>query len=361
MSKLVEERISKYKENKINLETGKSNGIPLFHSFPKLGRHIPALPKGKNIMLTAGSGIGKSKAWTGIVLYSIYKLKKHSGNNFKIKVIIALLEDTTEDFIDRLFGLILYDKYKIEADVKTLNSYGETYSKEVEKYFDDVGREVDEILSYCEIIDTVYNPTGIYKHARNISNELGTHHYKSKDFKYTDENNVEYTETNKVYSHYVPNDPDLQVLSITDNLNNFALERVDGVMMKNQLEAINKWTRDYCRLQICKHWGWTTFNLLQQSAASEVPQYNNRGELIIDKIKPSLDNLGNSKECQRDHHLIFGLFAPDRFGIKTYDIYDISTMRDAYRGLIILKSNISRCNIEIPMYFNGASSYFKEL
>lgn len=362
MNDLIIDRIAAYKENKQRVLQNKVNGIPLQYVFPKLSRHIPALPKGIQVMITAGSGIGKSKSWTGIFLYSIYKTKKLKPElKLNVKLLIALLEDTKEQFVDRLFGLILFDKYQIEADGKTLNSFGRLLPEDVERRLEDVGKEVQEILDMCEIVDNIYNPTGIYKWARNISEELGEHKYELKEYKHTTETGELTIEQKSQYLKYIPHDPEQHVLLVVDNMNNFALEKNEGVQMKNQLEAINRWSRDYGRLQITKHWKWTVLNILQQSAQSETPQYNYKGELVIDKIKPSLDNLGNSKECQRDHHLIFGLFAPDRFGIDSYEGVNIAEMRDTFRSFIILKSNISSCNIEVFMYFNGAASYFREL
>lgn len=64
------------------------------------------------------------------------------------------------------------------------------------------------------------------------------------------------------------------------------------------------------------------------------------------------------------HFIIVGIFAPDRFGIAKYpeDIgYDISILRDNFRSLIVLKSNLSRSNVEIPFYFDGGASILREL
>ena len=100
---------------------------------------------------------------------------------------------------------------------------------------------------------------------------------------------------------------------------------------------------------------------MQQASDSEKQQYTNSGQSILEKIEPSLDGLGNSKECQRDMKLIFGLFAPDRYGIKKYGVYDVTRLGDNLRLVKTLKSNISKCNQRIAFYFNGACSYFKEL
>lgn len=61
------------------------------------------------------------------------------------------------------------------------------------------------------------------------------------------------------------------------------------------------------------------------------------------------------------HHLILALFSPARFGIDEYEGYDIEKLEDKFRALIILKSNFSISNRKLPLYFNGACSYYSEL
>ena len=133
---------------------------------------------------------------------------------------------------------------------------------------------------------------------------------------------------------------------IVDNLNNLSQESKESKLL-SQLETINRWSRDYCRLQITKHWKWTVLNIQQQASDSEKQQFSYKGETIIEKVKPSLDGLGNSKEDQRDHFTILGIFAPNRYNIPNYAGYDISRLKDHYRSLIILKSNLSKTNVEI--------------
>lgn len=355
---LVKTRKEFYLQERANRELGKVNGIPWFYTFPKLGSIIPAIPKGYSILWTAGSGVGKTQSWMGIFIYTIYKLKKsHPELNLKIKLIVALLEDTKEMFIDRLFSMLLFQMYQIRVDGHDLHSLRESpLSADIISKLDEVEKEIEFILQDCEIIDSIYNPTGIYKWARSISNKYGKHH--NKIMKFTNEDGT--TKDQEVYSHYELIDPDTQFLMIVDNLNNLAQEMREG-RLQTERESINMWTRNYCRLQITKHWKWTVVNIIQQSAESEKQQFDYRGNSIIDKIKPSLDNLGNSKECQRDSFLIMGIFAPNRFGVEDYNGYNINRMGDAFRSLIILKSNLSPTNIEIPFYFDGSCSFLKEL
>jgi len=355
---LAEERKRFYLEEKENREKGYLNGIPLFYTFPKLGSIIKTVPKGYPILWTGNSGTGKTQTWIGIFVYNIYYLKKwHPELNLNVKLVIALLEDTKEMFIDRLYSLLFYNLYGIVVDADELHSRNEnSLSEDIISKLSDVEQEINIILEDCEIIDSVYNPTGLYKWARNISSKLGTHHKKSMLF--TDKDGRETSE--EVYSHYEPNDPNQQVLMIVDNLNNLSQEMKEGRLMSER-ETINTWTRSYCRLQITKHYRWSVINIIQQSSDSEKQQYDFKGNNIIDKVKPSLDSLGNSKECQRDNFLVVGIFTPNRYGIDNYAKFDISKLGDNFRSLIILKSNLSQTNIEIPFYFNGACSLLREL
>lgn len=277
--------------------------------------------------------------------------------DFKIKLVIALLEDTKEMFIDRLYSMLFYEMFGIVVDADELHSRNQTpISDDILSKLDIVGKEIEIILEDCEIIDSVYNPTGLYKWAREISNSLGKHHTKTINI--SDESGNAAPKT--VYSHYEQHDASTQVLMIVDNLNNLSPENQGGRLLTER-ETINMWSRTYCRLQITKHWKWSVINIIQQASDSEKLQFDFRGNSIIEKVKPSLDGLGNSKECQRDHFLVLGVFAPNRYGISSYSNYNIARLKDNFRSLIILKSNLSSTNIEIPYYFNGACSLLREL
>ncbi len=357
---LSEERLGIYHKESQNRDEGILNGIPLFYTFPKLASIIPTIPKGYPILWTGNSGTGKTQTWIGVFMYNAYKLKKkHSELNITLKLLIILLEDTKEMFIDRLYCMILFDMFQIVLEPMALHSQKEeSLSKEILEKLTLVKPDIDMLLTDCEIIDSIYNPTGCYKWARHISNELGIHHQKEVIFS-DDAGNKTPT---KVYSHYEPHDKNTQVLLIVDNLNNFSPEMREGRLLTER-ETINLWTRSYCRLQITKHWKFSVINIIQQSSESEKPQFTMKGVSIIEKLKPSLDGLGNSKECQRDHFIVFGIFAPARYGIASYPEggYDITKLEDKFRSLIILKSNISKSNVEIPLYFNGACSLVREM
>lgn len=353
----AKDRKEHYIKNKQIRDSNSYIGVPLYKKFPRLGTYVPALPKSTQIMFTANSGVGKTQTWIGLILLPTYKLIKEEG--IKARFAISLLEDPINLFIDRLYAAVLFEITGKINDVLSINSIREQcVSQEVLDNLDIAEEIVNDILFYCDINDFALNPTGVYKWARNISMKYGTHVYVEKEFTSTNEDNKVVKESVKVYSHYEAND-DTQIIMITDNLNNLSNETSEGKLL-NQLQTINRFTRDYGRMQITKHWGWTMLNIMQQSAESEKQEYF-KGESLIDKIEPSLDGLGNSRECQRDHLLIIGIFAPARYGVHAYFGYDIDKLGDNFRALKIIKSNISDSNIRIPFEFNGAISRFIEL
>jgi hypothetical protein len=359
---IVDQRKEFYFKRKEESENNIHYGIPWNIVFPKIGSLIPVIPKGQQMLWTAGSGIGKTQSWIGIILYSIYRIKKyHPEVNLKTKIIISLLEDTKEMFIDRLYSMILYDRFKVKIPGFELQSMGKTIDKKYLPMIEETAVDIKFLLEDCEIIDSVYNPTGIYKWCRSVSNKYGEHVYEEREFVNDDKST--YFET--VYKEYKLKEEykDYNFLLILDNLNNLQQEKEDGRLLSER-ETLNLWSRRYCRLQIAKHWKWAILNVIQQAADSEKPQYNNRGDLVIDKIKPSLDGLGNSKEVQRDHFIVWGLFSPNRFNIQTYpeeNGYDIGVFENHFRALILLKSNLSESNVEIPLYFDGGMSMVREL
>lgn len=350
-----------YKENKANRLEGKHVGVPLYKYFPKLGVVMPTIPKQTQIMFTAGSGVGKSQAWLGLILYPTYKLIK--AESIKVLFVIHLLEDSIDFLIDRLYSCVAFNEFNVELDSLYLNSMkSDVLSDKDEELLNKIEPIVADILSYCKINDSIFNSTGIYKFCRNISNDLGSHVYKTAEFKSTGKNNKEKITKKQVYSHYDQIDKDLQIINIVDNLNNIEPEKkAGGTALLTERETINKMTRTYGRLQMMKHWGWTNIFIMQQSADSEDIQFTNSGINIIEKVEPSLRNLGNSKECQRDMIFILGLFSPERFSIKNYFGFDITKYQDEFRSLKMLKSNVSQTNKRIPFRFKGNCSTFIEL
>ncbi len=361
----IQDRINELKDKREQKEQGKFFGVPLYESFPRLGEYLPSIPRGCMIMLTANSGVGKTQGWKGIFLKTVIDfIKNHPDAGIKPHFLLFLLEETKNEFIDSLFSMLLYENYKLVIDPLTLNSeYKHLLPKETLELLDKIQDQAEFIMNFITIEDSIYNPTGCYKYARTKSLEWGNHYYSK--LHYNDEV-IDHTEYNSLqehkkeeykYSHYTPNDSQQVVFLVCDNMNLFNEES-----NLTQHQTIGRWCKDYCRKQISKHWNWIILNIMQQTAESEKQQFSlMTGKSVVTKLKPSLEGLGNNKESQRDHLVILGLFAPARYDLETYAGYNITKMGDSFRSLIILKNRIGKTNLELPLYFNGAVNFFKEL
>lgn len=58
---------------------------------------------------------------------------------------------------------------------------------------------------------------------------------------------------------------------------------------------------------------------------------------------------------------MLGLFAPYRYEIPKWEGYNISRLQDNFRELSVILNRRGSGFISVPLYFNGAVNYFKEL
>jgi len=79
-----------------------------------------------------------------------------------------------------------------------------------------------------------------------------------------------------------------------------------------------------------------------------------------DKLRPSPDGLGISKNTQQDFDTLFGLFSPARHNKFSWEGYDIRALGDSHREFEVLLNRRGN-SVMTQLYFNGASNYFMEL
>ena len=350
---------------------GKFIGIPLYKIFPKLAKVLPSLPRGALWLISASTGVGKSMMARFLLraIYSIYKDYMERGKNpgFKPHFLIFLTEESKEDFKVNIMSSLIQAKYKYTLSKLKILSMAEDQLTDKEfGYIRGVQPELDELLSFMDINDSIYNPYGIYAYCRNISRERGTHYYvklMTSDGKIT---YSEYIKLDKVrqklykYSHYVPNDPDEYVVVLVDNLNNLSPEKSH---MGDLRLAITDWSREYAKKQLSMHYKYSVINVIQQAMTVEQKQFDNKGSSITEKLKPSISGLGNSKECARDCEIFTGLFKPAKYGINKYEGYNVSKegLGLHFISAIFEKNRIGTDNFEVPLYFDGATGRFAEL
>lgn len=58
---------------------------------------------------------------------------------------------------------------------------------------------------------------------------------------------------------------------------------------------------------------------------------------------------------------MLGIFSPYMYKEEVYEGWDLTRIRDYHRELSIILNRNGRSNITQQLFFNGASSFFKEL
>lgn len=328
---------------------GKFPSIPWL-SFPKLSSEIPGIQKGRYVIFTANSKVGKTQGTDCLFLYEPLKfIMDNPHSNIKLKIFYFSLEMSKEDKILQMTSNKIFNDYKLEYSGDQLRSYFKGYvldekllqileSPEYKRFF----AVVEQIVTF---VDNIRNPYGIYKTVREFAAQNG------KFFL----NNGQEVSEGGMYDYYIPNDPDLYVEVITDHVSLLHPEKGEDLWT-----AMFKFSSDYC-LKMRDNFKYSVVNVQQQAADQEKQQFTFKGENIINKLRPSADGLADCKLTARDCDLMFGLFAPARYKVEEYEGYDITKLKDNYRELSIILNRRGGGSVNIDLFFNGVCNFFKEL
>jgi replicative DNA helicase len=336
--------------NKVKRESGRH--ISISPPFPRLAKKYPGWVKGTNTIITASSGIGKTKFSKFFTVTSVYDFIKDNPGT-KVKIFYFALEETKEKFWIGMLSTILHIKYNILIAPQQLLSLGELIlSDDVLNKIKTVKDEINDMEKYIEVIDNVFNPYGIYKTVRYYFDNPEIGEFETIT-----------TDKGIIKGKFKYKDDDLYVFCITDQVNLLVPDKNNeyGEPQKNLWDAINYFSKEYCLKQMCKRLSCVVINIQQQSADKEKMEFY-RGESIDKKLEPSLDGLADNKLTQRDADLVLGIFAPTRYEIAKYRGYDINKLKDKYRCVIFLKDReYGLANTYIHLYLNGSINVFKEL
>lgn len=251
------------------------------------------------------------------------------------------------------FSHILYIKEGIRISPQHLKSVRKenildpTIIKVIEKY-SEYFKKIEEIV---EFIDDVKNPTGIYNIMRDYAQSNGTQYTKSVEFV---NNKTKKTFKQDVDDYYEPNDPEEYVFVIIDHISLIQKEKEGGKLLSLH-ESITKLSANYL-VRLRNKYNYIPVVIQQQAAAQESVE-----NMRANRLKPTLDGLGDCKLTGRDANVVFGLFDPYRHELPSYKGYDIKKFQDRIRFMEILAYRGGRANVIAPLYFDGATNEFKEL
>lgn len=343
----------KIKTNKQIRLDGGVNCIP-WKNLKGLSTIVPGIQRSKYYLVTANSKVGKTQLADYLFIYEPYEyVKKYKPKNINLKIYYFSLEMSKERKIMSILSYKIYkDKGIIVSPDDLLSVFEDKIlDDKIEGYLDEYHDYFLEFEDTVTIIDNIRNPVGISKYIAAVAENRGT--WSKKTINWVNEDGTKVPK--EVKDKYIPNDPNEHVIVIIDNYN---------VMLPEQKQdlhaAISNFSSNYA-LHMRDKLNYTVVGVQQQAAAQEQLQFTNQGDSIIDKLKPSQDGLGDCKLVGRDVNLMIGLFAPARYKIGKYEGYDIKTLKDHYRELVILLNRDGSGFCSDHLLFHGAVNFFEEL
>lgn len=269
--------------------------------------------------------------------------------NIKLTIFYFPLEETQERITQRFISFLLYEftNGDIRISPRDLRSTTKALDSEVLEVIN--LPEIQNILDFFEkniIFSTESNPTGIYKFCKSYAENNGTTFTKTIHIK--DEFGI--PQEREIFDYYIPNDPNEYKLIIIDTIN-----LIDGEKGLNTKQSIDKLS-EYLAKHLRNRYGFSPVVIHQQAFDSEGIE-----NIKLNKVRPSVAGLGDSKYTSRDSNIVLGLFSPMRFELKEYLGYDITKFKDAIRFLEVIVNRDGEMGGIIALYFDGAVSSYREL
>lgn len=367
MTNLFQKTYEDIKQKQERVKKGGFNAIPF--ALPKLSRYVPGIMESTQYGLTADSGASKSKFLRYNFVQTPYDfyLQHKENHDIDIEIFIFCLEDNVDTVMKNLIVSALAKQKGIRLSTLTLNSYfkDNIISDKILKHIEDLGPYFEQFLSKVHLIEDIRNPYGIYKLVKDRLLQPNNGYY-------VDQHN------NKInYEELIHNPDKFKGLKLSyqtkatnkftivglDNLQNIKAEKSDD---GSKWHACDNLCRTYFREQLCNVFKTCNIIVQQQDKNTSKAQYNSSsGNLVVDKLLPSIAGLSEYKNSVDSAHCMFGLFSPYKHKIEHFETsnsnwYDIRQLGDFYKNLLILKSNFAE-TINTSLFFDSFQESFEEL
>ena len=343
---------SSFREVIENIERGRKGlnvGLPM--GFSRLAEFIPNIQKKTYYLIGAETGVGKSSFVDHAFMYTPYEyIQSTKDCPFSLKVFYFSMEVDKHSKITKGISRKLFKDYNLRLDVNYILSRGkhrissEIFEKVVQ--YADYFEKMEETV---ETMDGAINPTGILKLVENYFLENGK--------RITRQITTKSGEILELFERYVPNNPNEYVIIIVDHI---SLLKKEG-------------NKEYKKDVIDLLSGYLIKLRNEYGAIPVVVQQLNRDTSNIERVKlkrfePQLNDFKDSGDTQQDANIIVGLLSPMSYKLTNFPVrddeavsYDITTLRDRFRWVNILKNRDGGSNVGIGMYFVGEVGYFEEL
>ena len=348
--------IDKITENRDKKLSGDLIAIPW--SLPRLSSILPGVRQKHYTIISAASKGGKSQLANYLYMFEPidWYLTNRNETNITLKIFYFSLEISADLLIISAISYKLKKTYGIIISPDNLQSIFAGYTLD-EKILDIINsREFQQWLQEFQAIVTIHddirNTTGILLAVKSYAEANGHYEYKEVDWQEEDGSSVK----KRVIDRYIANRPDEYVIVLVDHAGLLSVQKDQ----KNLYEAIGELSSKIF-LQFRDRWGYSPVLIQQQTADSTDAQYTNRGDVMIERLKPNPEGLAENKSTKNDCNLMISLFWPYNYKIKTYSGWDMARLGLNHRELLINLNRNGISSASIDLMFLGACNYFEEL
>jgi replicative DNA helicase len=337
---------------KIEYNLGRfEKGLPLSIKwlFPNFSTRYFGFVKGSYTIVTANSGVGKTKFAKFITINSIIDFKQKNPET-PIHLYWFALEESKEMFELSIVSNILYNKFNLQFSVMQLLSLDTSkLIRPVLEKVEEANKEKNEIMSWITVKEEISKPSEVAKFFDKEMNKYGKHSV-DKD-------------GNKVFTY---DNPEQHIFGVFDHYTFLEVETRPGV--DNETQNLQYFSKQVCSRLLKDYYKLCWVGIQQQSSETERVEWY-KGEAIISKLEASLNGLGIAKNTQQDATSVIGLFRPNRYNkgdkdkllIPKYEGYDVSILKDTLLSAIVLKDRyFGTEGAVLSMLFNGATNNFVE-
>jgi len=346
---MINEVLEDLRVRKERVESGIPNLIP--SPFTRFSSEFVGIEQAVYYLVTASTKVGKTQIADFMFLYAPFFYAFNNRERIRLKIFYFSLEMSKQQKIRQFLCHLLFvlSRGKVRVDPKELRSSREAISDEILNMLNQ--EEYIEYYKFFEenviFIDDVRNPYGIYTVIRDYANSKGTI-YKRK-IKIRDKVTGELQEI-EINDYYVADDPDEYVICIVDHISLITPERGND-LRQSMSDLSSKYLvplRNLYRIIPV---------VIQQQTMTQEGVENFK----LNRVKPSLDGLGEAKTTARDADAILGLYSPMRHNIPEYEGYNIKEWKDNIRFLELIVGREGGGGTIVPLFFDGGVNFFKEL
>jgi hypothetical protein len=324
-------------------QKGENTGLSM--GFKSLVDYIPNLQKDNLYLIGGETGSGKSAFVYNHFLYHPYEdWKANYSKTVKLKIFVWSIEMSKEIVITKAICRRIFLQYKILVDVNYILSRGKNrISSEIYNLVTQTKEWFEEFEDRVLLLPNE-NPTGIQHTIRNYMIDNGTTFTKNVKIKGKDGQ----SEIVQGFDYYKPHSPDMYVIVIIDHAALIKKER--GF---NKKETIDK-TMEYL---IDLRNRYKIIPVVVQQLNREI---SSSERFKQGRIGPQLADFKETSDTCDGANYVMALFSPMRYELAEYKGYNISSLRDRFRTLSILKTRDGEANIHKGLAFLGEVGIFQE-